>query len=346
MTTNVLECTVRDGGYAIDFQWSAEEIAHIVGELAAVGFTHIEIGHGIGLGGSRASTPALCTDEEMTRVASGVKGSARIGAFFIPGIGTEEDLRQFRAGGGDFIRIGTDVSRSETAWPFIELAVNLGLEVCYNFMKSYVVQPFELLRRAIPLVERGATTIAVVDSAGGMLPDQVGQYVRVLKDGLDANLGFHGHNNLLLANANSLAAVQNGATVVDATLLGIGRGGGNAQTETMLVVLEKAGYSTGINPLLVSRIAERFVHPKQARLKGSNELELLYGFAEFHSSFTKRVQDIAATHDVAYQELILAVSRYQKEEPSPELIEEAALQLKREGRVEIHFPKFHRGQWA
>jgi 4-hydroxy 2-oxovalerate aldolase len=342
----VLECTIRDGGYAIDFQWTAEEIAHIVGELAAVGFTHLEIGHGIGLGGSRGSAPARCTDEEMTSIATDVKGASRIGAFFIPGIGTEADLRQFRDHGGDFIRIGTDVSRSETAWPFVELGAELGLEVCYNFMKSYVVQPFELLRRAIPIVERGATTVSVVDSAGGMLPDQVSKYVRVLKDGLDTQIGFHGHNNLLLANANSLSAVQSGASVVDTTLLGIGRGGGNAQTETMLVVLDKAGYPTGINPLLVSRIAERFVHPKQARLKGSNELELLYGFAEFHSSFTKRVQDIAAAHDVAYQDLILAVSRYAKEEPTPELIEEAASQLKRSGRVEIHFPKFHHGRWS
>ena len=119
-------------------------------------------------------------------------------------------------------------------------------------MKSYVAPPFEILHRAAPIAERGATTIAVVDSAGGMLPDQVADYVRVLKAGLDVQVGFHGHNNLLLANANSLAAVQAGAAVIDTTLLGIGRGGGNAQTETMLVVLEKAGYPTGINPLEVS----------------------------------------------------------------------------------------------
>lgn len=337
----ILECTIRDGGYAIDFQWSADEIMQMVGDLAATGFTYIEIGHGIGLGGSRGSAPARCSDEEMAVVASRAKGQARIGAFFIPGVGTEDDLRQFRANGGDFIRIGADVSRSESAWPYVELAAQLGFDVCFNFMKSYVVQPFELLRRALPIVERGATTVSVVDSAGGMLPDQVGQYVRVLKDGIEARIGFHGHNNLLLANANSLAAVQHGATIVDATLLGIGRGGGNAQTETMLVILERAGFPTGIDPLRVAQIADRYVQPKQARLKGSNELELLYGFAQFHSSFTKRVQDIASEHGVPYQALILAVSRYAKEDPSPDLIAEAAAQLKRDGRVEIHYPKFH-----
>ena len=342
----ILECTIRDGGYAIEFQWSAEEIEQIVGRLAAAGFSRIEIGHGLGLGASRTLTPARCSDEEMTTVAARAKQKAKIGAFFIPGVGNADDLRAFREHGGDFVRVGTDISQSESAWPFVELAAALGFEVCYNFMKSYAAPPFELLCRAAPIVERGATIVTVVDSAGGMLPDQVAEYVRVLRCGLDAQIGFHGHNNLLMANANSLAAVQAGATVVDTTLLGMGRGGGNAQTETMLVVLDKAGYPTGINPLDVAKIAERYVGPKPARLKGANELELIYGFALFHSGFTKRVQDVAAEYDVPYQELMLEVSRYSKENPSQELIEEAAAQLKRDGRVDIHFPKFVHRTWS
>jgi len=343
---HLLECTIRDGGYAIDFQWSRDEIAHIVAELASAGFEYIEIGHGLGLGASRTLTPARCSDDEMAIVAAGVKGRAKIGAFFIPGVGSADDLRRFRDLGGDFVRVGTDVSKSESAWEFVALAAALGYEVCYNFMKSYAAPPFELLSRAAPIADRGATTITVVDSAGGMLPDQVAEYVRVLATGLDARIGFHGHNNLLLANANSLAAVQAGAAVVDTTLLGMGRGGGNAQTETMLVVLDRAGFPTGINPLDVAKIAERYVSPKPTRLKGANELELIYGFALFHSGFTKRVQDVAAAYGVPYQDLMLEVSRYAKENPSQALIEEAAAQLQRDGRVDIHFPKFVHRTWS
>jgi 4-hydroxy-2-oxovalerate aldolase len=341
----ILDCTIRDGGYEIDFQWSPEEIEQMVGALSGAGVEYVEIGHGIGLGGSRASVAARCSDEEMATIAARAKGAGKIGAFFIPGVGTREDLRTFRSLGGDFIRIGTDVSRTETAWEFVEYAAELGFEVCFNFMKSYVVQPFELLRRAQPLVERGATTVFVVDSAGGMLPDQVSAYVRVLKAGLDAAIGFHGHNNLLLANANSLAAAQNGASMVDATLLGIGRGGGNAQTETMIVVLDKAGFATGVNPVQVARIAERYVSRKAARLKGADELELIYGFAQFHSSFSKRVQDVATAFGVSFHELVMAVSEYAKENPSQELVERVAGELREKGRVEIHFPKFHHRSW-
>lgn len=342
----LLECTIRDGGYAIDFQWPPEEITEIVRGLAAAGFEYIEVGHGLGLGASKTTTPARCSDDEMAALAVAAKGRARIGAFFIPGVGTADDLRGFREAGGDFVRVGTDVSKSESAWEFVALAATLGFEVFYNFMKSYAAAPFELLQRAMPIVDRGATVVTVVDSAGGMLPDQVAAYVEVLKAGLHADIGFHGHNNLLLANANSLAAVQAGAAVIDTTLLGMGRGGGNAQTETMLVILDKAGYPTGISPLEVARIAERFVSAKPARLKGANELELIYGFALFHSGFTKRVQDVAAAYGVAYQELILEVSRYAKEDPSQALIEEVASQLRQNGRVEIHFPKFFHKPWS
>jgi 4-hydroxy 2-oxovalerate aldolase len=346
LRVKILDCTIRDGGYEIDFQWPPEEIEQVVGALAAAGFEYVEVGHGIGLGGSRASVAARCSDEEIATVASRAKGAAKIGAFFIPGVGTRDDLETFRSLGGDFIRIGTDVSRTETAWEFVEYAAELGFEVCFNFMKSYVVQPFELLRRALPIVERGATTVSVVDSAGGMLPDQVGAYVRVLKAGLDVAIGFHGHNNLLLANANSLAAVQNGASIVDTTLLGIGRGGGNAQTETMIVVLDRAGFPTGLNPLQVAKIAERYVSRKAARLKGADELELIYGFAQFHSSFTQRVQDVATAFGVPFHELVMAVSAHAKENPTQELVERIAGELQQKGRVEIHFPKFHHRSWT
>jgi 4-hydroxy-2-oxovalerate aldolase len=342
---HILDCTIRDGGYAIDFQWARDEVEQIVRGLAGAGFEYIEVGHGMGLGASRTATPARCSDEETAAVAVAAKGSARVGAFFIPGVGCADDLRMFRDAGADFIRIGTDVSRSESAWAFIELAASLGFEVFYNFMKSYAAQPFDLLQRALPIVERGASIVTVVDSAGGMLPNQVSAYIEVLAAGLDARIGFHGHNNLLLANANSLAAVQAGASIIDATLLGMGRGGGNAQTETMLVILEKAGYGTGINPLQVAKIAERFVGAKPARLKGANELEMIYGFALFHSGFTERVRDVAAAYGVPYQELILEVSRYAKENPSRALIEEVAVQLRRGGPVEIHFPKFFHKNW-
>src|SRR6266446_4293842 len=125
---DILECTIRDGSYVIDFQGTFDEVENIVRELAFVGFRYIEIGNGTGLGAYR-KIHSLLTDEQYVQAAVAHKKEAKIGAFFIPGIGCREDLKLFREAGGDFVRIGTNVNESEEALPFIEHARNLGLEV-------------------------------------------------------------------------------------------------------------------------------------------------------------------------------------------------------------------------
>ena len=207
-------------------------------------------------------------------------------------------------------------------------------------MKSYASAPFEILKQALKVQASGAQRVSVVDSAGGMLPDHVAKYVDVLVKGLDVPIGFHGHNNLLLANANSLVAVQHGADMVDTTLRGMGRGGGNAQTESTLAILEKVGMPVGIDPMVVAEIAARYVAPKPINLKGADEYELVLGYAQFHSSNTAKVRAIADEYAVDAHRLIIEVSRYDLENPSDELIKEAASQLQRSNRVEIFFPRF------
>ena len=214
----LLECTIREANYVIDFHWTEHEVNDIVRELAHAGFRYIEIGHGLGIGAYRTQAPDLYSDHTYTISAVENKGDALIGAFFIPGIGNKDDIQSFRKDGGQFIRIGTNVSQSERALGYIEYAKSIGLEVSYNFMKSYVAEPAALSRRAKDVEHAGADIIYVVDSAGGMVPWQVKSYIEALKDTVETRIGFHGHNNLLLANANNLAAIESGAAIVDTTL--------------------------------------------------------------------------------------------------------------------------------
>jgi 4-hydroxy-2-oxovalerate aldolase len=337
---DILECTIRDGSYVIDGRWTFEEVGNIVRELARAGFRYIEIGNGTGLGACR-QTPSLLTDDQYLRAAAPHKRQAKIGMFFIPGIGTREDLRLLRETGGDFVRIGTNVNESEEAFPYIEFARGLGLEVGYNFMKSYAVPHFELCVRALDIERSGAQVISIVDSAGGMMPDEVGHYVSTLKECVNTRVGFHGHNNLLLANANNLSAAQHGADVIDTTLMGMGRGSGNSQTEAMIVILKKHGYPIEIDPLEVSNISEQYICPRTARLKGADGLELAQGVALFHSSYLALVNKHAEQYHVDPKQIILEVSRVNKVDPSEQLIEEVAQQLSAKRRVDIFFPRFH-----
>lgn len=337
---HVLDCTVRDGSYAIDFQWPLEKVRDIVAGLAASGFRYIEVGHGVGLGAERSQSAGLHADREYIEAAVAVKGASLVGAFFIPGIGHRDDLKAFRAAGGDFVRVGTNVSDTAQARAYIEYAKELGFEVCYNCMKSYVAKPFEFCRRMSEVARWGADAVYLVDSAGGMLPDEVGRYVHYLRQTVDVAIGFHGHNNLMLANAASLEAVRNGATMVDASLLGMGRGAGNAQTEIMLILLDKIGRGTGIDPIPVLKLAEKCIQPIDAPIKGIDREEVVLGYALFHSSYSAMINRVAAEYGVEADAVVIEVAKIDRQSPTEALAREVARQLRAKKSVEIFFPKF------
>jgi 4-hydroxy 2-oxovalerate aldolase len=318
----IMECTLRDGSYAIDFKFTADDTSVICAALEAAGFDLIEIGHGSGFG---ASTPdigvAAATDEEYVRAAAESLKRARFGAFFIPGLGTKEHLDMARHYGMSFIRIGTNVTRSEEAREFIEYARELGFDVSYNAMKSYAVSPEEFQRRLKQTVEWGAETLYVVDSAGGMMPNEVREYVGRLRDAVgDVRIGFHGHNNFGLANANVLAAIEAGATLIDTTMLGMGRSSGNAQTEVVLVLLEKLGQETGVDLLKAMDAGEQLIRPRMSGGTGVSALEVTMAAAHFHSSFLPRIEKACAQYHIDAKQLITEVSKVDIINPSQALI--------------------------
>lgn len=334
---HLLDCTIRDGSYVLDFQWSEAQIESIAGALAEGGVEYIEVGHGLGLGASAKTTKAKCSDRNTIRAAVRAKKESKIGAFFIPGIGERKHLDLLMEEGGSFVRIGSNATSSETAIPYIEHAKKLGLEVAYNFMKSYVLTPFQMCVRASSLVEAGADIIYVVDSAGAMLPSQVARYISPLVEQLRATVGFHGHNNLLLANANTLSAVEAGATFADATLLGIGRGAGNAQTESMLVILRRAGFSTAAEPMRLAKASTEHILHLSDGLKGSETFDLLCGYSYFHDGFMGMVERTARRYSVDTERLVIEVSKLERENPSKDLIERIARDIRDQGAVS-HFP--------
>ena len=318
----ILECTLRDGSYAVDFKFTADDTAVISAALETAGFDLIEIGHGSGLGASTAEIGiAAATDEEYVRAAALTLKKASFGAFFVPGLGTKKHLDMARYYGMSFIRIGTNVTRSEEAREFIEYSRGLGFDVSYNAMKSYAVPPEEFQRRLKQTTEWGAETVYVVDSAGGMMPNEVREYVARLRDAVgETRIGFHGHNNFGLANANALAAVEAGATMIDTTLLGMGRSSGNSQTEVMLVLFSKLGFATGVDLLKTMEIGERLIKPRMTGGTGVSALDVMLGAAQFHSSFLPRIEKACAQYKLDPKLLVIEVSKIDIINPSEALI--------------------------
>src|SRR5271166_3206082 len=309
-SVEIMECTLRDGSYAVDFKFTENDTAILAGALGRLGIRWIEVGHGLGLGAMQAGKGAMpSTDERLIEVAKRAAPHALIGCFFIPGIGTADQLKSARAAGLDFVRIGYNAPEIEEAYPYLELAAKLGLKSCLNFMKTYGISPAEFGEKARSGVAAGADVIYCVDSAGGMFPEDVHNYISAAHDRSECKVGFHGHSNLQFAVTNSVEAVRSGASFIDTTLYGLGRSAGNVPTEVAVAVFANLGIETGIDLFEVMDAAEEFMGPLMSQMQLYDMMSVAMGCSQFHSSFLPRVAAAARKHGVELRRLVVAMGK-------------------------------------
>lgn len=326
----ILETTLRDGSYVINFQFTASDTALICRELEDAGFEMIELGHGIGLGASEAGKgQAAETDEVYLKAAAETLKRAKWGTFCIPGIAKLEHVDLAADYGMKFIRIGTNVTEVDQSEPFIGRAKRYGMFVTANFMKSYAMEPEQFAEKAKLTQEYGSDLLYMVDSAGGMLPSDVEQYFHAVQDACDIPLGFHGHDNLGFTVANSLRAVQLGAQIVDTSLQGMGRSAGNAPTEVFLMVLERCGIHMGINPLRVMDIGEKYIKPLIQR-HGYDSIDIIAGYAQFHSSYMGTIREFSSKYRIDPRRMIIALCEEDRVNAPRDLVERIAHRISEE----------------
>lgn len=321
----ILDTTLRDGSYAVDFKFTLDDTRKIATELENGGVQQIEIGHGWGLNAESAGLgKAAHTDAEYIKAARESIKSSKFGCFFIPGVGREDDLIAARDLGMDFVRIGNNITQYEKQEPFIRIAKKLGFYVSSNLLKSYVVSPDRFAQCASHVAEMGADVAVLVDSAGGMMPSEVRKYIRSAVSNTQVALGFHGHNNLGLANANALVAAEEGATVLDSTLQGIGRSAGNAVTESLTFLLEQSGFKTGLDPYKLMDAGEKLIRPYLKHNGGFESIDFVLGLAKFHSAFVPMVKKVADEFQIDYRHLIVEISKVNNIDPDVELARRVA----------------------
>jgi 4-hydroxy-2-oxovalerate aldolase len=297
-TVRILETTIRDGSYEVGFQFTRQDVAKLGGLLDEAGFSFIEIGHGNGLAGDVFGETAAASDEEYMETARRAVVRAKLGALMGFNKRSEEQLlgsvRAAARAGLDYLRLGfvPKSSESPVILKCLDLARELGLTVSANLMRTYCAAPGEIAERCQRLLERGVNWIYVVDSAGGMTPADVQAYVRAIREAGAPVVGFHGHNNIQSALANSLAAIEAGATMIDTSLQGLGRTTGNTQTEVLLTFLQlRYGCEQEVDRGLVYRLARRYVQPLVE--PGLDPTHVLAGVLNVHSSSLPQIQDFA-----------------------------------------------------
>jgi 4-hydroxy 2-oxovalerate aldolase len=326
----ILDCTLRDGSYVVDFGFTRSDTFEFVRDISECGFPYVEVGHGVGLGAStKGMGAAAATDEEyMVAAYRACRKPAMWGMFAIPGIASLSDIDLAAKHKMGFIRIGCEVAAVETAKPFIERARHHGIYVFSNLMKSYAAPVEEFVAAALKCVEYGAQCVYIVDSAGGMLPDDIRVYADAMRQAApDVKLGFHGHNNLGLGVANALVCVDWSFDVIDTSLQGLGRSGGNVPAEQFIAALIRAGYDVPYDPVAVMQAGDDLV---RQYVQPISSLDVTAGLGQFHSSYMPRILSVAKAKRVDPRRLILAVSARDKLNAPIALIEECAAALEGE----------------
>lgn len=285
----VLDSTLRDGSYEIEFQFTPEDTALLVSGLDKAGVSYIEIGHGMGLGRDLWTAPAkvrsAAPDEAHLEAARSVLNKSVLGALLIvgPGYAPLSVLELLPKYGIKLARIAIrpqDI-QDPNILKFLDRSKELDLIVSLNVIETNVLTPKQAAKAAIEAKRRGTDWFYVVDSAGCMTPPETQEYVRSILDAGGLEVGMHTHNNRGLAMANSLAAIEAGATLVDGTLQGMGRATGNAPTEQLLFVLQELGIETGVDAFAVARLAD-LVRALFAE-KGNSPTHFVSGVVKQHS---------------------------------------------------------------
>lgn len=326
-TVEILDCTLRDGSYAVDFNFTEGTIRSVLSGLEESGVRFVELGHGLGLNAAeRTPHPTRVSDTRCFRIASEELTGARWGMFCIPGIADPDHLRQAADAGMQFVRIGVDVSAVAPAEDFVALAKDLGITAFTNLMKTNALGVDGVTDAVRRCAEYGSDAVYLVDSVGGFLPSDVTELFEKVGGSVTVPLGFHGHDNLSLANANSLAAAASGARFVDTTLDGIGRGAGNTVTETFAAALHARGDRTAYDFRALGELSESVVRPLE-RLHDDRTYQLVGGVTRTHSSFFPLISRCAQIADVDVFELMAVVADIDRVHPAEAMVLETATAL-------------------
>ena len=329
---------LRDGMHAKAHQISVEQMIRLACALDEAGVPLIEVTHGDGLGGASVNYgfPAATDEEYLKAVVPRMKNAA-ISALLLPGIGTVEHLNMARDCGVRVIRVATHCTEADVSEQHISLARKLGLDTVGFLMMAHMKSPEELLAQARLMESYGANCVYCTDSAGYMLPDDVAARIGALRDGLDSGteIGFHGHHNLALGIANSLAAIEAGASRIDGSAAGLGAGAGNTPLEVFNAVLDRMGVDTGVDVFKLMDVAEDLVTPMMDQPLRVDRDSLIMGYAGVYSSFLLHAKRVGEKYQIPSGDILVELGKMKTIGGQEDMIEDVALNLAkaREGEL-------------
>ncbi|WP_374488767.1 4-hydroxy-2-oxovalerate aldolase [Zoogloea sp.] len=324
------DMTLRDGMHPKRHLMSLEQMQSIAQGLDRAGVPLIEVTHGDGLGGSSVNYgfPAH-SDEEYLGAVIPLMKQARVSALLLPGIGTVDHIRMAHALGVSTLRVATHCTEADVSEQHIGMARQLGMDTVGFLMMSHMNSAEGLVKQARLMEGYGAHCIYVTDSAGYMLPGDVREKLGAVRAALkpETELGFHGHHNLAMGVANSIAAIEAGATRIDAAAAGLGAGAGNTPMEVLVAVCARMGIETGVDVFGIQDVAEDLVVPIMDFPIRCDRDALTLGYAGVYGSFLLFAKRAEKKYGVPAREILVEMGRRGMVGGQEDMIEDTALTL-------------------
>jgi 4-hydroxy 2-oxovalerate aldolase len=320
--------TLRDGQHAVRHRLGVAALRGYALAADAAGIPVVEVGHGNGLGASslQVGRAAVSDDEMLSTVREALRRS-RMAVFMLPGWGTSDDLRRAVAHGVDIVRIGVHCTEATLAERHLGFMADAGAEAHCVLMMSHMASPAELAEQAARAVGYGARAVGIMDSAGHFLPADVTARIGAIADAVEVPVIFHGHNNLGMAVANSVAAAQSGARIIDGCARGFGAGAGNTQLEVLVPVLERSGFTTGIDLYALLDAADHAERELMPAPPVVESVGIVSGLAGVFSGFRHQVLEQSALAGVDPRDVFFELGRRQAIAGQEDLIVDVVAEL-------------------
>jgi 4-hydroxy-2-oxovalerate/4-hydroxy-2-oxohexanoate aldolase len=324
------DMTLRDGMHPKRHRMTLEQMTSIAEGLDSAGIPLIEVTHGDGLGGSSVNYgfPAHTDEEYLSAVIPRMK-RAKVSALLLPGIGTVDHLKMAHGLGVHTIRVATHCTEADVSEQHLTLARKMAMDTVGFLMMSHMASAEKLVSQAKLMESYGANCIYITDSAGHMLPDDVKEKLTAVRQALDPSteLGFHGHHNLAMGVANSIAAVDVGAVRIDAAAAGLGAGAGNTPTEVFVAVASLMGIETGVDLARIQDVAEDLVVPIMDTPIRIDRDALTLGYAGVYSSFLLFAKRAEKRYGISARDLLVELGRRGMVGGQEDMIEDLALTM-------------------